>query len=813
MAFNLTQRAQNLAKEINKRPQLAIQVEGLGDIIFGTQPVLSFINWDQGTVTWDLPGANWDGLYEDEFSKSYITFDGTTTNIGQQILPDKGGSSSISTMSANFIDKNGEVSRLFSLDNIVDPLGRKCSVYIGFQQSAFPQDYIPIFRGVLIDFYNEPGAVNITCAHPSTLQRQSSFTKYTSQLNGSIDNSQTTITVNSTSKLIIPQDAVTTYVRIDDEAMLVNSIPNDTTLNVTRAQFGTIATSHSNEADVESIYYLTGRPIELALKLMLSSEDNQYFESLDTPKSINFISITQSIPNALIFEYYDIQERTGLVSGDSILLAGGSNAGTYTVSSFGTFEEGSYIITNEALVTDTEYLGTFSYKSKYNVLPNGAGLGMLTSEVDVAGHEQIENFFPSSFVDYSFPLLDSVEDSKEFLEKEIYTPQGLYAIPRKARASVKYSVAPFSSDIVPTLNTRTITNITKLKQRRSAHKYLYNSFVWKYNKDPIDDKFLTTDVFISGDSINRIKLGRKPLTLESLGLQSNSATGLMLDQVSRRLDARYRFAPVYITGIEVGLGTGIALEVGDIIPFGGADTQFKNITTGTNVFPEKLYEVINKKLNIKDGKITLDILDSGFEINARYATISMSSNVVAGSTTTRVLIERSYFTGEFPIESNKWLELIGETLRVRSQDYTRDDSSTFLGVDPANINALVFDPPLSFVPQPGDVVEPDIYQEANILDNQRQKIRFGFWDYQAEISSVVDASTFDVIDATQLKAGSLIYVHSEDYSRDSFDTLIEIDTIIGNTVTLLLPLPFLPQVGDKIERTNFLENGSPYILL
>jgi len=813
MAFNLTQTASNLAKEINKRPQLAIQIEGLGDIVFGTQPVLSFINWDQNTITWDLSGATWDGLYEDEFSKSYISFEGTTTNIGQQILPDKGGSSSVSTMSTSFIDKNGEVSRLLSLENIGDPLGKKCNVYIGFQQSAFPQDYIPVFRGVLIDFYNEPGMVNITCAHPSTLQRQSSFTKYTSQLNGVIDNSQTSITVLDTSKLIIPQDAVTTYIRIDDEAMLVNSIPNATTLIVTRAQFGTFAASHNDESDVESIYYLTGRPLDVALKLMLSNDNNEYFESLDIPKSINFISLSQSLPNALIFEYYDIQERTGLVSGDSILLAGGSNAGTYTVSSFGTFEEGSYIIVDETLVDDTEYLGTFSYRSKYNVLPNGAGLGMLTNEVDVAGHEQINSFFPSSFVDYSFPILDSIEDTKEFIEKEVYTPQGLYAIPRKARASVKYSVAPFSSDIVPTLNTRTIINITKIKQRRSAHKYLYNSFVWKYDRDPIDDKFLTNDVFISGDSINRIKLGRKPLTIESLGLTNSPATSLMLDQVSRRLDGRYRFAPTYLSGIEIGFGTGINLEVGDIIPFGGNDTRFKNITTGTSAFPEQLYEIINKKLNIKDGRITLDLLNSGFEINARYATISMSSIVVAGSTADRVLIERSYFTGDFPTESNKWLELIGETLRVRSPDYTRDSSSTFLGVDPANINALVFDPPLSFVPQVGDIVEPDLYQEASILDNERQKIRFGFWDYQGEIDTVVDESTFDVLDATQLVAGSLIYVHSQDYTRDSFDNLIEIDTIIGNTVTLLEPLPFLPQAGDKVERTNFRDIGSPYILL
>ncbi len=813
MAFNLSPTAQNLVRQINKQPQLILKVEGLEDIIFGSQPVLTFTNWDQAGITWDQDGVKWDGLTEDAGSRNYITFNGTTTNVSQQILPDKGGSSSISTMRISLLDKDGEVSGLLSFDNITETLGRKCDAWIGFANSEFPRDYVPVFRGVLTEFYNKPGEVNITISHPSVLQRQASFVQYTSSITSAMDNSQTTVDVVSTNALIIEQSIITPYIRIEDEIMRVTSILSPTQFQVTRGEFQTIPVSHAIDSEVSSVYSMTDEPIYLALKLMLSNDGNTYFNSYDVPTSINFISPTESIPNAVIFNVWDIQEITGLVVGDTIKLDSAANTGTYTILSFGKLETKSYITTVEPLVLESEYTGTLEYRSQFNVLPTGAGCGMLPFEVDVAGHLGILQNFPTSFVPYTFVLDETVEDTKAFIENEVYWPQGLFAIPRKARASVSYSTAPFSSDIVPTLNTNTIVDITSIKQRRSGHKYLYNQFIWKYNWDVIDAKFLSTDVVISGDSVNRIKLGRKPLTIEAKGLTRSVETSQILDQISRRFDSIYKFAPTYFDQIKVGYGTGLKLEVNDSIPFGGADTQFRNLQDGSRTFPEQLYKIINKSLNIKTGEVSLDIVQTGFEIQARYCVISMASFVGSNSTTTKVFITKSFDVGEYVRESDKWLELIGEKVRVRSEDYTRDGESIFTGVDPQNINVLVFDPPLPFAPLAGDIVEPAIYDESSIEANERTKIRFTHWTYQGEIASVTDDKTFDVVDATQLYPGSFIYVHSDDYTRDSFDALIEIDTIVGNTVTLISDLPFTPVVGDKVERTNFLDGGFPYVLL
>jgi hypothetical protein len=72
------------------------------------------------------------------------------------------------------------------------------------------------------------------------------------QLNGAINNSQTTITLDSTVGI-----ATGFLILIDSEKMLVNTILNGTQLSVSRAQEGTTAASHLDNAPVIQIIVLT----------------------------------------------------------------------------------------------------------------------------------------------------------------------------------------------------------------------------------------------------------------------------------------------------------------------------------------------------------------------------------------------------------------------------------------------------------------------------------------------------------------------------------------------------------------------------
>lgn len=812
MAVQLSVTAQSLLKEISIRPNIILDIEGL-DLIFGAAPIFKVREWDSEETdnTWD--NGNWDGSIEDEKSRAYINLTGTTNSISQQIAPDKGNTSSITTANINLIDKNGEVSKAFSFNNIDEILGRKATLAIGFQQGVYPNDAQKILTGVIVDFYTDSGNVMVSIASSSTLQRQLYLEKHQSSLTAAIDNSQTTITVLDTTGLYDTQDALSTYIKIDDELMRVDSIDSGTQLTVTRAQLNTVANAHDDETETESFYRLQGKPLDIARKVMLSNEGNEFFNSLDLPKSINFVNVTESIQNAIIFDYYNIQEKTGLTIGDTVRLNSILNTGDYTIDEFGTLANGdSYIVVNETLVTENEYLNDFAYKSKWNVL--STGLGMLTNEIDVEQFDSITSAFGSNFVNLDMYIKDSIDDAQEWINKQIYFSSGLYPISRKARTSVKFIVPPFSSDVTETIATDAITNITKIKQRRSAHKYLYNTYVYRYNVDSLEDKYLTGKVVISAASKSRIDLGKKQLRVESDGLRNTPETTTVVNNIIQRMIDRYQFAPVYYEGVEVSYKTGYTLEIGDVVPFGGVDLRFTDLAKGNRGAEVKLFEVINKSLNVKTGKIKLTLLETAFEINARYSVVSLSSNVsTTGSTALRIKIEKLNDTGEFVRESDKWQEFNGQRIRVRSVDYTDDEIVTLVSVDPSDSDFLLLETPLSFVPNDSHVIEVVDYDDSSSSADSDYKLRFGYNCAQVAIVSVIDNKNFTVDDGSKLVIGSKVYVHSKDYSRDSFEKDIEITEVNGNDVVLSQPTDFIPQIGDFVDGSDFIDLGFCYRLI
>jgi hypothetical protein len=808
MAVGLSVTAQSLLKQVGIQPQIALDIEGV-DTLYAAQPVFKSLEWDDSNANWD-DNLNWDGTINDPNSVDWISLQGTTTSISQQIRPDKGSTSSISTVNVAIVDVDGKVSKALSFDSITEILGKKATFSIGFfnEAAVYPEDYQAIFRGIVVDFYTEAGIVMVSLASSESLKRQVFLEKFQGELSADIDNLVTTIPVLDTVGMYESQDALTTYIRIEDELMQVLSF-TDTSIEVIRAQLNTLANPHE-VTEFETFYRMQGKPLDLSLKIMLSEEGNEYFESDDIPKSVNFISITEQLANTIIFDYYDIKEKTGLVVGDTFQLDTTLNTNTYTIRGFGQLETGdSFIETFETLVTENEYLGTFKYKSKYNVLPTG--LGMISNEVDIEEFENLKASFSSNFIDYDLYIKDSIDDMKTYMDSELFFPQGLYSIPRKARSSVKFVVPPFSSDILPILDNNTITNITKIKQRRSVHKYLYNTYVWRFNQDSIEDKFLTGKVVLNNTSVQRIKVGKKQLKIESTGLRSNVETFNLVNNLSQRLIDKYSLAPTYFEGVEVNYKTGYAVEVGDIIEAFPSETKTKDLRTGSGQ-RSKLYEVTNKSLNIKTGKIKLSLISSAFEIESRYVVVSLSSRVVTGSTDTRLIIEPINDLGSFRSPTSQWEIFRGKNVRVRSKDYLDDDTVTF-EIDPTNNAALILDTPLSFTPGAGYIVEVPDYNDAGAGIDSEYKLQFGYNTARVTITSVTDAKTFDVDLPDNLVVPSLIYVHADNYSETSTSELIRIESIVGNTVTLESDLPFTPQIGYIVDRSNFNDDGFPYTFI
>ena len=812
MSVQLSVKANALLNQISIKPSIVLEIEGI-DIIFGAAPVLKVLNWDDENASWDA-GLFWDGSIEDTNARDWIELNSTTSSITQQIEPDKGSISSISTVNVSLIDKNGELSSLLALDNIEEILGRKCTFSLGFAEGSYPNDFQPVFRGVVVDFYTDAGTIMIGLASSNTLLRQAVLQNFVTELSGEINTTDTVLNLNDTVGLIESQDALTSYIRIDDELMLLDSIDSATQITVTRNQLNSTLDSHDDDTEVQAFYRLQGKPLELCLKLMLSNDNNDFFDSLDIPKSINIVSPTESIQNAIIFDYFDIEEKTGLTIGDSIKLDSTLNTGTYTITGFETLENGdSYILVNETLVDESEYANTFCYKSKYNTLPSGAGLGMLTSEVDVKQFESIINQFGSNFVDVDAYVKDTIDDATEFIRETLFA-QGLYLVFRKARTSVKFVVPPFTSEITKTIDIDSITNVNAIKQRRSTHKYLYNTYVYRYNQDSIDDKFLSGKITVSELSSSRIKVGRKQLKIDAPSLRNNPSTTNMINNISNRLIDRYRYAPTYLDDISVLYKDGYPLEIGDVIPFGGSNTKFTDLQTGLKNLPLALYEVKNKSINIKTGEIKLSLLSTNFALNARYGVISLASYVDDGSTTTEIKLRVLNNVNEYVYEADKWESFIGDRVRIRSIDYTFDETRTILKRSDTNIDAIVLDSPLSQVPQDGYVVEVPEYDPGSSTIDEDYKLRFTFNNSQVVITTSIDNISFEVAEIEKLVIGSEIYIHAKDYARDSFnDGVYKIESIVGNLVTLDKALEFTPLIGDLIEKSDYLDGGNYYALI
>lgn len=811
MAIPITRKIDNLKNQISKTPQLILEIEGI-DSVFSSTIVYDLARWDNLNITWDDGKTFWDGTTQLEGNEPRIDLKGSKRTLSQQIRPDKSSTQSVPTFNIKIQDKNNTIAPQLSFDQFEEQLGKKCNVYISLEGGVHPKDSIPILFGFIDEFTFSAGSVLISISHASNLQRQGIYTQATTELTATIDNSETVIPVLSSTGFIEASDAQKSFLQIEDEIMeVVSSSPSSFT--VIRGSLGTTPVTHE-PTEVLSYYTLTGKPIDLALKLMLSDSDNSFRSVGYNLDSIQYVSPIETISNAFIFDNPDIESITGLVNGDTLRLTGSaSNDGDYTIFSFGLLDDGrSYIVVDEDLTTEVVTSGSMEYRSRYNVLKEG--LGLENREVDVAGLEEINSNFDSEFFEYvDLPIKEGIDNAKDFIEKQLYFCQNLYSIPRKARVSARYTIAPLSIDITPTLNTKNVTNIEKLNVKRSIHKYYYNAIQYKYNKGYVNDKFFRTATFLSGQS-SRIKTGNSILTIPSDGIRENVATLANLQRLADRLLGRYQLGATEIKGLEVLFKDSLNLEVGDIIPFGGSDTQIPDPQTGKRNLEVALYEIINKSLNIENGKVKVDIIQTGFSTTGVRAVIAPSSLVASGSTTEQIIVKKEIDTDQFAIERQKYENYTGAKIRVRSRDYTYDESSTIFGFSDSNENAIIINPPLPSPPPVDAVFELDVYNEQPLNEaGDLVKIKYSFTMEQKRIISVADSQTFDVDDTINLFIGQIVTVRSPDFVNDIFPETAIIDNIVGNTITLESALSFTPTADYKVETYSFSDGKDGYVIL
>lgn len=723
MTLPITERAAIEAKSQVIVPQIVVQIDEIDDL-FGAVPVYEYIRIGDPNL---YIGNDWviGGTRISNDSKAYLSFEGgTSTSINQQLEPDKGDVSNVSSLTLSFIDKNRALSKIISPSVVVDDiLGRKAKVYFGFQNSGFPEDFALVFSGIIDSIDSGAGIVSLNVAHPDQKKRQELFIKTDHELDGAINNSVTTITLDSISGLLTPvlgpdgnfDPSIKYYVKIDNEIIRYTGVSGSDLTGCTRAQLGTSAASHSDGAGVSSFYVLEGDAMTLALKLMLSGRNDFYVDSLDVT-SFNIVPGVGNVPNSVYFEGQDLVDLYNVVSGDYITTTG-ADQGANSVSAKEILEiiktdTGTYLIIDGVTFSD-EYSSpaSASIRSKYDTL--GEGLQMDPSQVDIKEHERLYQLFLSSF-SYRFYLKDTI-DGKDFIGNEIYKPTSAFSIPRKGKSSVGMHTPPLPNEELITLDERNIKNPDKIKLKRSIAKNFYNTILYRFEEDALeDDKFRAGLITQAGDSLTRVPVGTKAMQIDSKGMRKDLSGLNLAEAASNRRINRYKFGAEYFMGIEVFYGDGFRIEPGDVVLFDPTNLKITNTQDGTRDKGPKLFEVVNRSIDIKTGKVTLDIVDTQYDGSERYGLISPASRIKVGASQTQFTIESSFSSKYGQNEYKKWVDHVGTTVRVRNSDFSQNATATLTS---ASSNVITVSPALGFVPASGMIMEFGHY------DDQTDKVK------------------------------------------------------------------------------------------
>ena len=823
MALELSVVADLLSQQTNIKQQIILEIDGI-PLVFGAVEVTKLALYGDD-IKYGDEGLVYGGVIEEPNGRAYISLKGTTNNIRQQLEVDKGGVGSVMKFNVVLIDKNQEITNAFTPGVFVDDiLSREANIYINFVGGAHPEDSIRIFNGIVTGQEASPGSWRVAISHPEFLKRQDLYQQINTKLDGGISDSATSLVLDTVGSLITPADAVRSFIRVNDELIEYTTItPATRTLSgLLRGAQGTTAASHLDDDDAISFYLLTGTTVDLALKTMLSNPGNVPFEEGVKVPRFESISATLNVPNGFFVADRTLQDNLGLVAGDLVTSTGATegvnNFSERAIIGFIKTGAGTVVIVDGAdLIVEIESAAVVSFRSQYNTLPVGSACGMKPSQVDVAQHVKLNTFFGATLPTEEFKIKNTIS-AKSWLSEQIYFPTGFYQVPRKGRASTNITLPPLVLDTLVELTDKNTKRVDQNKIKRQITKNFYNNIVYKFNRDVLTDKFLAGEVFFSQRSVNRIDTGVKSLTLESDGLLDNPVTRTFLDSQARRFQDRYQFAAESIS-VQCNYKTGFRIEIADIVLYGTPNLQIPDINTGDRDFQPRLMEVINKEMNLKNGDVRLELLDSGFGLDGRFGVISPNSYIDAGSTATNILLKPSFGTNTFGIERLKWENFIGEEIEIRNQDFTFRETVTLVEFDPDTLAGIVVDPALS-VPPPEDYIIdlPDYPLGTDEKENAKMKAIHCFADPAVNITAGVSTTIFEVAvgDIGKFEIDAFVRVHSLSFSDDSSadstgdDLQVTVVDTGLNRVTVSASMGFTPSVGDIVDLVGFNDLGLPY---
>ncbi len=633
------------------------------------------------------------------------------------------------------------------------------------------------------------------------------------------------------------------YIQIDDEWIWcqpsflpgVNAFagpldpPTLLPLPLQRGQRGTLPAPHDSGSDVTAGVELEGEALELALQIMLSGWGGDFVSNLPLlsigphPDPDAWVNYTDHI---VLPSKVDAVSDYGLTIGDYFMLVDSvveSGANNNSYFQIGDFEDldgqpNRVIIINPAfgsLYKEGPTPAKVSFRSQYDVLPKTCGLKMTPKDVDVEQHQFLMSTFLSIVSQtYRFFITKEEASGKSFLEQEVYLPVGAYSLTRRGKVSAGITKPPIADQSLAFLDKDNILDAPQIRPTRgTSSRTFFNEIQYAIDQDETDGDYKTISKFLDSDSLSLIGIS-SVLKIESRGSRTELGAQTILDKIARFLLSRYKRGAVQIS-LKVNWEVGVLIEAGDVVALRDeGDLQIANYQTGERDLRVMLFEVIERALDMKLGVVSLKLI-SGIagEADDRYGTISPSSKVAAGSTTSKIVIEDSYGILYPGNEQKKWEEYVGQKILVHADDWSYEGETTLQGFDPSNDYAMIVSPALGFTPAAGDVVDIIHYPDTtDPTEAQLYKTIHAFLTPTVAVVTGSDEQTFtvDPADIGKFRVGAIVLVHSEDYGTVSAETKVESVNVGTNTVVVEDELGFTPAAGHLVELIGYKDGGGAY---
>lgn len=838
-----------LSQQSNPVANLILEIDGI-DYVFGAIDVERVWRVGDPGIEVGMEGLYVGGVFKHPYSKPVIDMKLSTKEIAQQLQIDSGGTGSVPTIRVALADENGELTELFRSGNVIkDLLGARARCYHAFKGGSHPEDSYRLVAGVIDDIEYLQNHIVVTVSHPIKLEDIGIFAPIATKLSAAAGDSESVISVERSAHFLrgvhagleFDPDAVElwTYLKIGDEVMsYIDQSPQLDGSGVftvyERGALGTIAASHDAGDDVESFYRLSGPSIYLMLSILLSGGEDVFERDPVEITAFNVLSPTTTKQNSILFEGIDLVEDYGLVVGDKIYVTGSAHAENNTlifgevhdpkiIQEIGYNELGSYVVVSSPsnLVDEIGAGAQAFFQSQFDILPFGCALTGI--EVDIQKFLEIQALSGQDFHSLTFYLQEET-NARDFIEEQICKPNGLAQIPVKGKISLTDNRQPLTNANTQVIDKSNIEekSAQNIAVKRSVNSNFYNTILWKYHYDEIENEPTQITPYISASSFSRIKRGIRPLTIEAKGVRRGEGTEVKIESISKSRLARYQYGADQFD-VEVAWAVGVATEIGDAVIFNGAGLNVANSRFGNRFGLPRMMIVTNRRFSFS-GRVKLTLLDSEFVFNGRFGVILPSSLIVGAESRTRIKLQG--IIGDTPTsESEKWNRYMGEQVLIRSHDWTFQKLTRIRGFDPINPRIAIIDEIDEDITAPliATRLYLDVpnYDEENAREGAIYKSVGVFMNKRRYVDSPGSDSyrfLIDPIDADDFLVDLYVGVHPVDYADDKYHesqilakTTIEVSPGIFKTeIRVADEFLFPVESGHAIDLIGFKDGGMPY---